>query len=87
MFDIPMPSASATAVLRVQLPPLFPDHPPALRLMGLNIRHQWVDPGGLVAYHPRLNPWHPQNSLAEIVVQVCVCRDVCVWIFVCVCVC
>ncbi len=35
----------------------------ALRLLGIVIRHQWVDPGGLVAYHPRLNPWHAQNSL------------------------
>lgn len=104
ILDVPIPSASSTAVLRVQLLPQFPDHAPgeqaagagiidglgvirtafdpsrstgqtnlprfphyatALRLLGIVIRHQWVDPGGLVAYHPRLNPWHSQNSLGE----------------------
>lgn len=44
---------------------LSPPHMTALRLLGIVIRHQWVDPGGLVAYHPRLNPWHSNNSLGR----------------------
>ena len=28
ILDVPIPSASSTAVLRVQLPPQFPDHAP-----------------------------------------------------------
>ncbi|GAB5033261.1 modifier of partial [Nannochloropsis oceanica] len=70
VFDLPLPSASATAVLRVSLPSSFPDHPPSLRLLGLSVRHPWVDGQGVVSCHPKLNPWHASNSLAEVCVSV-----------------
>lgn len=33
VLDVPIPSASSTAVLRVQLPPQFPDHAPGAFLL------------------------------------------------------
>ncbi len=37
MLDVPIPAASSTAVLRLQLPPQFPDHAP-----GAYIRRSWA---------------------------------------------
>ncbi|EKU22409.1 hypothetical protein NGA_0436300, partial [Nannochloropsis gaditana CCMP526] len=70
LFDLPIPSASATAVLRVSLPHNFPDEPPSLRLLGLGVRHAWIDATGAVVRHPKLSPWQSTHSLAEVCTSV-----------------
>jgi hypothetical protein len=88
MFDVPIPTASPSALLRIILPPQFPEQAPgkrceltiiitphtahssaipssALKLHGVAVRHPWVDGSGVIAGHPRLNPWDIQNSLCK----------------------
>lgn len=37
----------------------------AFKLYGVAVRHPWVDVAGVVANHPRLHPWDPNNSIGR----------------------